>query len=134
MPEQGEKIMSKVRAFYEALSKDEAMQERAKGLKVTGETTAEAAAEAVIAFAQAEGYAFTAEELKDSSKELSDEELVAVAGGYQCTVAGRFDKCTCFVYGESQGFLCCGIGKAINAIDGTQAFLDVSLYPLWKRY
>jgi predicted ribosomally synthesized peptide with nif11-like leader len=71
--------MSKVKEFYEALSKDEAMQERAKGLKAAGETTAEA--EAVVAFAKAEGYAFTAGELQDYGKELSDEKLAAVAGG-----------------------------------------------------
>jgi predicted ribosomally synthesized peptide with nif11-like leader len=76
--------MSKVREFYEALSKDEAMQERAKGLKAADETTAEAVAEAVVAFAKSEGYAFTAGELKDFSKELSDQELAAAAGGSDC--------------------------------------------------
>jgi predicted ribosomally synthesized peptide with nif11-like leader len=109
--------MSKVKEFYEALSKDEAMQERAKGLKAVGETTAEAAAEAVVAFAKSEGYAFTAEELKDFSKELSEQELAAVAGGndIECITAGTkmtFDKngrmvhCWCFLMGFSVDFSC----------------------------
>jgi predicted ribosomally synthesized peptide with nif11-like leader len=141
---QGEKIMSKVREFYEALSKDEAMQERAKGLKAAAETTEEAAVEAVVAFAQAEGYAFTAGELKDARKELSDEELAAVAGGgaYQCygggmvtvNYYGKIDTCMCAVYGESSGFICCLIGKTMNAVDGARAFLDVVQYPLWKKW
>jgi predicted ribosomally synthesized peptide with nif11-like leader len=109
--------MSKVREFYEALSKDEAMQERAKGMKAAGETTAEAAVEATITFAQAEGYSFTAEELKDYGKELkdygkelSDEELAAVAGGagndtcwvcgmVLCWAPGNNDVCACFLDG-----------------------------------
>jgi predicted ribosomally synthesized peptide with nif11-like leader len=131
--EQGEKIMSKAREFYEALSKNEAMQERAKGLKAADETTAEAAAEVVIAFAKSEGYAFTAEELKDFSKELSDqelsnqelsdEELAAVAGGGEvgCPIIGftmgtdkggnNVDLCLCILYGNSWGTDCFLYGR-----------------------
>jgi hypothetical protein len=78
------KIMSKVTEFYEAFSKDEAMQERANILKGSGAGGGgEIAAEAIVAFAKEEGYSFTAEELKDfiNSKELSDDDLKAVAGG-----------------------------------------------------
>jgi predicted ribosomally synthesized peptide with nif11-like leader len=127
---QGEKIMGKVKEFYEALAKDEAMQERVKGLKAAGETTAEAATEAVIAFAKSEGYAFTAGELKDFSKELSDEDLAAVAGGSYCgsyAVAVGNDNCvgpaleeelrTCGVLGRMNyglwqyGNSCRGVGR-----------------------
>jgi predicted ribosomally synthesized peptide with nif11-like leader len=76
--------MSKVTEFYEAYSKDEAMQERASALKGSGEEGGKIAVEAIVAFAKREGYSFTAEELEDSinSKELSEEELKAVAGGW----------------------------------------------------
>jgi predicted ribosomally synthesized peptide with nif11-like leader len=109
--------MSKVTEFYEALAKDEAMQERAKGLSVVGETTVESAAEAVVAFAKGEGYSFTAGELKDSSKELSDEELAAVAGGASgiCVLGGHVGDCVCVLVGHSkyqgQRFYCLGYGN-----------------------
>jgi predicted ribosomally synthesized peptide with nif11-like leader len=121
--------MGKVREFYEALVKDEAMQERSKGLGVTAETTAEAVAEAVVAFAKSEGYAFTAGELKDYGKELSDQELAAVAGGViyngvdkpeLCLLGGRIAvaNCVCpfvgYSYYKSEGmdgqFVCFGVG------------------------
>ncbi|MDR1271958.1 MAG: Nif11-like leader peptide family RiPP precursor [Clostridiales Family XIII bacterium] len=75
--------MSKVSEFYEAFSKDEAMQERAKArIEAFNEAGKQAKAEAIIAFAEEEGYTFTAEELIEfSNRELSDEELQAVAGG-----------------------------------------------------
>jgi predicted ribosomally synthesized peptide with nif11-like leader len=121
-----------VREFYEALSKDEAMQERAKGLKAAGETTAEAAAEATVAFAKSEGYEFTAGELKDFGKELSDEELAAAAGGdlyggtgeIGCPIFGftmaldplnkgddNIDLCLCILYGKAGGTHCFLYGK-----------------------
>jgi predicted ribosomally synthesized peptide with nif11-like leader len=61
--------MSKVTEFYEAFSKDEAMQKRAT--------------EAIVAFAKGEGYTFTVDEVNDfiDSKELSEDNLKAVAGG-----------------------------------------------------
>jgi predicted ribosomally synthesized peptide with nif11-like leader len=98
--------MSKVREFYEALSKDEAMQERAKGLKAGDWTTEEAATEAVVAFAKGEGYEFTAGELKDASKELSDQDLAAAAGGAkdwskECVLGGRVGDCSCTFTGQS---------------------------------
>jgi predicted ribosomally synthesized peptide with nif11-like leader len=75
--------MSTITEFYEALSTDEAMQERAKALGCADETSKRDAAEAVIAFAEGEGYTFSAEELQDfvNSKELSADELEAVAAG-----------------------------------------------------
>jgi predicted ribosomally synthesized peptide with nif11-like leader len=74
--------MGNVTEFYEAFSKDEAMQERANALKGSG--GADGKAEAIVAFAKDEGYLFTEEELNGfiNSKELSDDDLKAVAGGY----------------------------------------------------
>jgi predicted ribosomally synthesized peptide with nif11-like leader len=128
--------MSKVTEFYEALSKDEAMQERAKGLAAAGETTAEVVLEAVVAFAKGEGYSFTAEELVDYGKELvgygkdlSDEKLAAVAGGalyggtgeVGCPIIGftmspdkggeNIDLCLCILYGKAGGTHCFLYGK-----------------------
>jgi predicted ribosomally synthesized peptide with nif11-like leader len=114
--------MSKAREFYEALSKDEAMQERAKGLtaETTEEAAVEAAIEAAIAFAKSEGYEFTAGELKDFSKELSDQELAAVAGGVPeadiCLLGGNVANCVCPFIGyssfEGMKFVCFGFGCA----------------------
>jgi predicted ribosomally synthesized peptide with nif11-like leader len=75
--------MSKVTEFYEAFSKDEAMQKRANALISAGERGGKIAAEAIVAFAKKEGYSFTEDELKDfiNSKKLSEEDLKAVAGG-----------------------------------------------------
>jgi predicted ribosomally synthesized peptide with nif11-like leader len=75
--------MSKVSEFYEAFSKDKAMQERAKSLDSAGEEYRKALAGAIVAFAKDEGYTFTTDELKDflDSKDLSDGDLKAVAGG-----------------------------------------------------
>jgi predicted ribosomally synthesized peptide with nif11-like leader len=100
--------MSTIAEFYEALSADEAMQERAKALGCADETSKEDAAEAIIAFAEGEGYTFSAEELQDfvDSKELSADELEAVAAG----------RGGCFVIGVSwanDGKTCvCVIGGA----------------------
>jgi predicted ribosomally synthesized peptide with nif11-like leader len=76
-------MMSKVTEFYGAFSKDEAMQERANALISTGGAGEKIKAEAIIAFAKKEGYLFTEEELNGfiNSKELSDDDLKAVAGG-----------------------------------------------------
>ncbi|MDR1148466.1 MAG: Nif11-like leader peptide family RiPP precursor [Spirochaetaceae bacterium] len=79
--------MSRAAEFYEALAKDKAMRERAKSLDSAGEEYKKALAGAVVAFAKEEGYSFTEEELKDfmDSKELSDGDLKAVAGGIKFT-------------------------------------------------
>lgn len=74
--------MSKVSEFYEALSNDEAMQERANALKNAIGSGESAEAESVIAFAKDEGYSFTLDDLKDfMSRGLSEEEMKAVAAG-----------------------------------------------------
>jgi predicted ribosomally synthesized peptide with nif11-like leader len=75
--------MSKVTEFYEAFSTDEAMRKRADALKGSGGEGGKSKAEAIVAFANKEGYTFTEEELKDSinSKELPEEDLAQVFGG-----------------------------------------------------
>jgi predicted ribosomally synthesized peptide with nif11-like leader len=81
--------MSKVSEVYEALSKDEAMQERAQVLDSAKEEAGKAVSEAIAAFAKDEGYTFTADELDDfmNSNTLSEEELKAVAGGVYDDIA-----------------------------------------------
>jgi hypothetical protein len=55
--------MSTVTEFYQAFSKDEAMQQRAKvRSEAVRETDGQGKTEAVIAFAAEEGYSLTAEE------------------------------------------------------------------------
>jgi predicted ribosomally synthesized peptide with nif11-like leader len=76
--------MSTVTEFYQAFSKDEAMQQRVKARsEAVRETDGQGKTEAIIAFAAEEGYSLTAEDLKDfmDSTELSDDMLKAVTGG-----------------------------------------------------
>ena len=50
------------------------------------EQTSKGAAEAAVEFAAARGYEFTAEEFKDATvdeRELDDEELDSISGGYE---------------------------------------------------
>ena len=80
-----------VKAFYEALSKDEAMQQavKAKELAYTGkkEDREAVAEEIVIPVAKEAGYEFTLEELREFEEglrpagELDEDELEAVSGG-----------------------------------------------------
>jgi predicted ribosomally synthesized peptide with nif11-like leader len=75
--------MIKASEFYEVFSEDEAMQERANALILSGEVDEKTRADAIVDFAKNEGYSFTADELRDfiDSRQLSEEELRAVAGG-----------------------------------------------------
>ena len=67
-----------LKAFLEAVKADAGLQEK---LKAAGD------ADAVVAIAKAEGFVISAEELKKSQAELSEEELEGVAGG------GFYDDC-----------------------------------------
>ena len=102
--------MENIKKFYDALSNDKAMQERASALNKPGETTPpfghpskegnnEAAAKAaIVAFAKAEGYDFTEADLDAyaaQAKPLADEAMEAAAGGS----AG----CGCVGYGGGGG-------------------------------
>ena len=83
-----------IKVFFEALSKDEALQQalKEKALSYTGsKEDREAVVEAIlIPVAKKAGYAFTLEELKEFEKgmrpegELNESELEAVAGGMAC--------------------------------------------------
>ena len=101
--------MEKVTQFYEALANDVGMIERAAKLKETfGEQPDKAAVNnAIIAFAKAEGYDFTAEELTvyaealpkpQGAAELTDDELEAVAGGIS-SEKECWDICFCIIGG-----------------------------------
>ncbi len=61
-----------LKAFMEAVKADAGLQEK---LKAAGD------ADAVVAIAQAAGFAISAEELKRAQGEVSEEELEVVSGG-----------------------------------------------------
>ena len=61
-----------LKAFLEAVKADAGLQEK---LKEAGD------ADAVVAIAKAAGFVISAEELKRSQAEISEEELEGVAGG-----------------------------------------------------
>ena len=78
--------MENVKKFYDALADDEAMRKRAEALneKLGAQPGEDEIRAEMLAFAQAEGYIFTAEELDAYAKQakpVSDDELKAVAGG-----------------------------------------------------
>ena len=99
--------MSNVQKFFEALSKDEVMQEKARTLaeKYKG---AQAAVDAVqgdiIILAKSGGYDFTADELTAYTKQdqsLSEEELASAAGGM---MVGGFDSGAMQLYALQRSF------------------------------
>jgi len=116
--------MDKVIEFFDALAKDDAMKERAlmaneKYADIELPDEAAAAAD-IVAFAQAEGYSFTADDFKaymekteSEPREVSDEELAAVAGGAYsakscfCAIVGGGESIT---YGEKISCVCVAIG------------------------
>ena len=63
-----------LKAFLEAVKADAGLQEKLKTAKD---------ADAVVEIAKAAGFAISAEELKKSQAEISDEELEGAAGGQQ---------------------------------------------------
>ena len=120
--------MEKVKQFYEALADDAGMKERAAKLSEAGgeQPDKAAATAAILAFAKAEGYDFTAEELAayaealpkpQGATELTDDEMNAVAGGgasgpnysrcwdgwCYCTVAGSGKHTGSNTYNASPG-------------------------------
>ena len=109
-----------VKAFFEALSKDESIQQalKAKELAYTGikEDREAIVKEVLIPVAEEAGYAFTMEELKEFEKgmrpegELDEDELEAVAGGLTwgiCVMAGLGGGDMCFIVG---GTACIVVG------------------------
>ena len=96
--------MEKVKLFYKALANDAGMKERAAKLTETfGEQPDQAAATAaILAFAKAEGYDFTTDELAayaetlpkpQAGTELSDDEMNAVAGGMMGAGPQHYTPC-----------------------------------------
>jgi len=110
-----------VKAFYEAASKDAAMQEE---LKAMGEKHQDGeqddAFKSVIAFAASKGYSFTVADIKDFEKsqiqQLSPEDLDNV------NAAGVTGVCFIIGFGSGAttkgkgcgGMACCGIGVGIG--------------------
>ncbi|QNI85084.1 nif11-like leader peptide domain protein [Synechococcus sp. PROS-7-1] len=76
-----------LKAFLEAVKADAGLQAK---LKTAGD------ADAVVTIAKAAGFVISAEELKKSQAEISEEELEGVAGGGQ-------NKCACQSVGCSFG-------------------------------
>jgi predicted ribosomally synthesized peptide with nif11-like leader len=70
--------------FRTKLDQDAKLREEMSRAIVTG--AAESSTERVVAFAKAQGYEFTADELA----ELNDEELDSVAGGLSCASGEHF--------------------------------------------
>ncbi len=68
-----------LKAFLEAVKADAGLQEKMK---------AASDADAVVAIAKAAGFVISAEELKKSQAEISEEELEGVAGGCVFSVTG----------------------------------------------
>ena len=109
-----------IKAFFEALSKDEALQKalEEKELAYTGakEDRETVVAEVLIPAAKAAGYDFTAEELKEFDNgmrpegELDESELESVAGGLTWGV--------CVLYGFGGGDMCVYTGFSLCVIAG----------------
>ena len=109
-----------VKAFFEALSQNEALQQalKEKELAYTGikEDREAIVKEVLIPAAKEAGYDFTLDELKECQKsmcpegELDEGELEAVAGGLTwglCVMAGLGGGDMCFIVG---GTACIGAG------------------------
>ena len=114
--------MENVKKFYDALSNDKMMQERASALNKEGEQPDEAAAKAaIVAFAKAEGYDFSVADLEayaHAAKPLTDESLDAAAGG-----AYSSGSCFCAVGGgghdDVTGNTCACVVIGLGACDET---------------
>ncbi len=112
-----------IKRFYDALTEDEALQDKFKALvkKYEVQKPDEGQFDAIyekdlLPFAKSAGYDFTLEELiqyrrdavKPSTHPLSEEELAAVAGGVcVCPIIGwgEFSSgqtCSCGLYGHGQ--------------------------------
>jgi len=121
-----------VKLFYDALTKDKGLQEKAKaiGQKYAGQRPDKAQTELIyqkelVPLAREAGFDFTAAEIKEYAeetkqtaiRELSEEELTAVAGG---------SPCACVLIGGgsfgSDGMICGGWGHISGTYDGREYF------------
>ena len=111
-----------IKAFFEVLSQDEAIQKalKEKELAYTGikEDREAVVKEVLLPVAEEAGYAFTLDELKEFEKEaqaereLDEAELESVAGG----AVGTWGICVFF--GVGGGDLCVGPGFTICVVAG----------------
>ena len=116
-----------IKAFFEALSKDEALQQalKEKELAYTGaKEDREAVMEAIVLpVAREAGYDFTLEELNELEKcmqaegELAEEELESVAGGMVWGV--------CFFIGLGAGYMCTVVALGICVVAGWDGEIPV---------
>jgi len=125
--------MDELKKFYQALSEDEAMRNRLSALneKYKGaEPGKTVIAEEIAAFAKAEGFEVTTDDLTDyldtEAKELTEEELENVSGGAckdtstcACVMGGGGTKggvtCVCVINGyaflsDNTALGCFGVG------------------------
>ena len=95
-------MTDRLKSFLEAATQDRAYFEKLKTAKTLEE---------VIALAKEKGFALSAEDLRpDENRQLSEDELVTVAGGAVCACvaggggdAGRVDDlCICALAGEGE--------------------------------
>jgi predicted ribosomally synthesized peptide with nif11-like leader len=108
--------MSQVKAFYETLVQNKALQEEAKTLNKSSSEDKSANTKAIIDFAKSKGFDFTAGDLEEYEKnltkesgDLSIEDLEAVAGGSICILGGKDNDrtCGCFFGGGGKGGMVC---------------------------
>ena len=87
-----------LQAFLEVVRADAALQEK---LKAANDE------DAVVAIAKAAGFAISAEELKKSQLEVSEEELEGVAGSFACTDTTCAPWNTCHNFSQMVTFAPC---------------------------
>jgi predicted ribosomally synthesized peptide with nif11-like leader len=138
--------MEKVKMFYDTLANDEALRDKANALNERyGDSKPDEAVimADLIAFAKAEGYIFTADDVKayvsanTAPYPLDDDELEAVAGGWATQYKGCYGDtsgkfgCFCFVGGgnkcETDGSVCaCVLGGGGKICSHRVKFVCVS--------
>jgi predicted ribosomally synthesized peptide with nif11-like leader len=81
-----------VRAFYEKVAEDKALQTKVKALAEKVRSQEEAAVKEIVGIASAAGFRFTTADLESARKEriekLSEQDLQAVAGGANVPAVG----------------------------------------------
>lgn len=99
--------MKNVQAFYEAVVKDAALREKVAALGKLEQQQQEELLEALVKIAKEAGFDVTVEELKawhPANKELSDEELGNVSGGFLGEFLGESDLLPIDPTGKQQGY------------------------------
>jgi len=98
--------MDTVKRFFDAIANDKGLRERASALSGKHKPDEAAVKAELLSFAKSEGYDFTESELDAFTdrqrRELNDDELDAVAGGYDPAQA-KSGCCNCFLGGAGGG-------------------------------